>query len=147
MVGVVSNIPALSDQPGHAFSGPKGGGKTVGLGPGLQGVLQFSQVLLGKLGLATCTSGFFQGGTAAALPIPVPAAGRLAMDAQPSRGLGGAESLVKEPAGLQPALFKLDEIAFDAFRITHASEHATRPNPCHYILQMSIIRHQNIRPR
>ncbi|MEK6284099.1 MAG: hypothetical protein AABN95_27520, partial [Acidobacteriota bacterium] len=135
---MVSNIPALPDQPGHALGGPEGGGKTVGLGPRLQGVLQISQLLLGKLGLATCTSRFFQGGAAAALPILAPPAGGLAMDAQPPRGLGGAKSLVEELAGLQSALFQLVEIAFDAFRITHAPKHITRPNPCHYILQTSI---------
>lgn len=135
---MVSNIPALPDQPGHAFGGPEGGGKTVGLGPGLQGVLQISQLLLGKLGLATCTSRFFQGGAAAALPILVPAAGGLAMDTQPPGGFGGAESLVEEPAGLQSALFQLVEIAFDTFRITHAPNPITGLNQCHYILQTSI---------
>ena len=56
------------------------------------------------------------------LPILVPAAGGLAMDAQPSCGFGGAESLVEEAAGLQPSLLQLVEIAFDAFGITHAPE-------------------------
>jgi hypothetical protein len=138
VVRVVSNIPALPDQPSHAFGSPEGGGKTVGLGPSLQGVLQIGQLLLGKPGLATRTPRLLQGGATAVLPILVPAAGGLAMHAKSPRGLSGTEPLVKEPAGLQPALFELVEIAFDAFKITHAPKHTTRLAACHYILQTSI---------
>ena len=60
------------------------------------------------------------------------------MDAQPSCGFGGAESLVEEAAGLQPSLLQLVEIAFDAFGITHAPKPLTRLHQCHYILQKSI---------
>jgi len=123
MVGVVLDACQPLDDGGHAPGGPKRRAKIVGFRPLLERAFQLAEVLAVEAWPAASTASPFERSGALVLPDTVPAADGLPVDSELAGDLGLVQTPLKEFGGLDPPLFqlcKLFDIAFYAFRITHA---------------------------
>ena len=120
-------LPSLSlDQIGHAPRRPERGAVTESFWAFLQALAQLLQLNCLQAGLAARPRRLHQGFGSLFLPSLMPAADRLAVDAQSPGDFPLTEALVKKPGGFEPSPFQLFKITFNAFWITHAQTLARR---------------------
>jgi hypothetical protein len=116
-------LPRLSlDQIGHPPSGPERSTIAQRYGPGFQAFAELFQLhrLQARFTAHLCSLAERLG----SLPLPslVPAADRLAVNAQSPGDLSLMDAPIKKPGGFEPSPFQFIKIAFDAFWISHAQK-------------------------
>ena len=114
-------LPRLPlNQVGHPPSGPQGSAIAQRLGTFLQTFAQFLQLVRLQSGSSARSCGFAERLGALFLPRLMPAADRLAVNAQSPGHFSLMDTSVKKSGGFEPSLFQFIKIALDAFWITHA---------------------------
>ena len=120
MSGVVADAKLFVDQVHDALAGPQGSGITVRFGAIEQQLFELRQLLGAELRLASGPAGVAQRLDASLRGLLCPATDALLADAEATGHFGLVEPLIQQPQGLQTALFKRLEIAFDSSGIAHA---------------------------
>jgi len=110
------------DQIGHPPSGPQPRAITQRLGAFLQSSAQLLQLDRLQPGFAARSARLLKCLDSLLVPSVIPAADGLPVNVQPSGDLRLAQALTEEPGCLEPPLFELVKIAFDAFGVTHAQK-------------------------
>src|SRR5438105_13045463 len=114
-------LPGLPlDQIGHAPGRPERSAIAQRLGTFLQAFTEFFQLDRLQAGFATRSCGFAQRFGALLFPCMMPAANRLAVNAQSPGYFSLMDASIKKPSGFEPSLFQFIKIALDAFWIAHA---------------------------
>src|ERR1051325_7042833 len=126
------------DQIGHAPSGPERSPVAQRFGTFFQTLAQLVQLSRLQTGLATGACGLGERLGALLLPGLMPAADRLAMNAQSSGHFSLMNAPVKQLGGFESSPFQLIKIALDAFWIAHAEKAIKSNQTCHYIMRDSV---------
>ena len=114
-------LPGLPlDQIGHAPGRPQRSTIAQHLRTCFQAFTEFFQLDRLQAGSAARSCSLAERLGALRLPRLMPAADRLAVNAQSPSDLSLMESSIKKPGGFEPSLFQFIKIALDAFWITHA---------------------------
>ena len=114
-------VPTLSlDQIGHAPGGPQRSAIAQRLGTLFQTFTESLQLDRLQAGFTARSCGLAERLGALLFPRLMPAADRLAVNAQSPSHFSLTESSIKKPGGFEPSFFQFIKIALDAFWITHA---------------------------
>jgi hypothetical protein len=136
---VVSHSGALLDELAHSSGGPQPAGETKRFRPALERAFEVAQLGGTEFRRATGTLGLAQSAHAGLFQVPRPAADRLPVDAHLARHLGLAESCSEQSRRLHSPRFQRREIPPHTCWITHALYISKNQNPCHYLMQYSIV--------
>jgi hypothetical protein len=136
-------LPGLSlDQIGHAPNRPKTDAIAQGFGTGFEAPTHPFQLGRLQARLAPGPTRLLEGFGATVFPGLMPTIDRLTMNAQASRHLGLANTLIEEFGGFQSPLFqlrKLLSVALNAFGISHARRLPYKANHVIYIMRKSVV--------